>query len=106
MSNRFVQYTLAARAGGNLIPFAKVNAHFQDDDQLAMKKFIKEHTIERFGPVYSLKAELVFTISYESVQESKRHKCGFVLKKPTFISWDKDLTLDQAIDLEVITSQL
>ena len=100
LSNQYVEYTLGAQAGGNLVPFAKVNPRFVDDDNLVIKQYIKDHTIERFGPVYSVEAKFVFEFTFEAVHTSKRHKCGFVLKNVNFISWNKDESLKDINSIE------
>ncbi len=106
LSNQFIEYTLGARMGSALVPFTKVKASFQDEEKLAIKSFVKDNTIERFGPVYSLTAELVFEISYEAVESSTRHKSGILLKHPQFIKWDKTADIDNVVTLDKLKSEL
>ena len=106
LANQFTEYTLGARVGQDLIPFAKVEADFLDEDLLAIKAFVKNHTIERFGPVYSLEAQLIFEISYESVEAATRRKSGLVLKKPQFVQWHQNDELSDVVTLRELKLQI
>jgi len=84
-------YTIAVWSGENLVPVAKVNS--LQDEAIAFKvnAFIKNNTLEKFGPVRTVKPELVFEISFEGIQPSLRHKSGILLQNP-FISSFKENT--------------
>ncbi|RYD17174.1 MAG: ATP-dependent DNA ligase, partial [Verrucomicrobiaceae bacterium] len=68
-----------------------------------------DHTVERFGPVRSVRAErdfgLVLEIAFEGLQRSPRHKSGVAMRFPRVarIRWDKPAreanTLDDVMDL-------
>ncbi len=66
----------------NLLPLAKVSSGLSDADISDIAHFVKHNTLERFGPVRTVKAELVFEIAFEGIQESKRRKSGVVLRSP------------------------
>jgi DNA ligase-1 len=106
LSHQLVEFTLAARSGASLIPFARVPVTFMDEENLEIRAFVKDHTIERFGPVYSLEAKLVFEISFESIEISKRHKCGFVLRKINFVKWHRDDNLEDVVQLDDLIAML
>ncbi len=67
---------------GNLAPLAKVSSDLSESEKSDIAQFIKHNTLERFGPVRTVKAELVFEIAFEGIQESKRHKSGVALRFP------------------------
>ncbi len=105
--DQFVEYTLGARQGNQLIPFTKVSATFMDEENLAIKKFIKENTLERFGPVIRVTAKLIFEISFEAVETSPRHKCGVKLIRPQIIRWMREQQdLDEVVRLETLIGYL
>ena len=62
--------------------------------------FIKKNIIEKFGPVRTVKPELVFEIGFEGIAESKRHKSGVALRFPRILRWRKDKTVDEINTLE------
>jgi DNA ligase-1 len=68
---------------------------FTDDELKQIDKFVRDNTIERFGPVRSVRAEahagLVFEVAFEGLQRSSRHKSGVAMRFPRIhrIRWDK-----------------
>jgi len=65
-----------------------------------LDKWIRKNTIEKFGPVRSLKPEMVFEISFEKIQISKRHKSGIAVRFPRITKWRKDKKINDADSLE------
>jgi len=51
---------------------------------------VRKNTLERFGPVRSVPAELVFELAFEGIQESPRHKSGIALRFPRMLRWRRD----------------
>ena len=78
-----------------LTPVGKAYFGFTDDELKLIDKFVRDNTIERFGPVRSVKAEphfgLVFEVAFEGLQRSTRHKSGVAMRFPRIhrIRWDK-----------------
>ncbi len=105
-SNEFVELTLGARQGSNLIPFTKVIPNLEEEERLAIRAFIRENLIERFGPVYSVRASIIIKISFDGVEPSRRHKCGLKLKNPLFLSWEKDKSQEDVISLEELMNEI
>ena len=58
------------------------------------------NTIDRFGPVRSVRPEMVFEISFENIQISKRHKSGIALRFQRITKWRKDKLIKDADTLE------
>jgi DNA ligase-1 len=69
-------------------------------------RWVKQNTIERFGPVRSVKAELVFEIAFEGIARSTRHKSGIALRFPRIKRWRKDKPAAEADRLEVLLKLL
>lgn len=103
-ASKFTDYTFAAWDNGQLVPFAKAYSGLTDAEIREVDAFIRANTIERFGPVSSVKAELVFELAFEGLQLSNRHKAGIAVRFPRIARWRKDKTADQADTLETIRS--
>ena len=84
------EYSLGVWDGDRLVKIAAGTAEFSKGEQEEIDLFVKENTIERFGPVRSVKAELVFELSFEGILKSPRHKAGLKLENPRIIRWCRD----------------
>lgn len=102
---RSVEGTFAAWDGGDLVPVAKTSAGFSDEDVNAIEEFAKQHTVERFGPVRSLKAELVFTLAFDSVSLSTRRKSGLVLHHPRVAGRLLDASIHDAERIAILRNR-
>jgi DNA ligase-1 len=67
---------------------------------------VKLNTVERFGPVRSVKPELVFEIAFEGIQRSTRHKSGIALRFPRMARWRKDKIAREANTLSDLNALL
>jgi DNA ligase-1 len=78
-----------------LTPVGKAYFGFTDDELKQLDKFVRDHTLERFGPVRSVTATkqqgLVLEVAFEGLQRSPRHKSGLAMRFPRIhrIRWDK-----------------
>ena len=89
-ANFFTDYTFAVRDGEQLITIAKAYSGLTDKEIKEVDSFVKKNAIEKFGPVRTVKPELVFEIAFEGIAESKRHKAGLALRFPRIARWRKD----------------
>jgi len=89
-ANLYSDYTFAVLDQGELVPFAKAYSGLTDKELLEVDHWIKRNTLEKFGPVRSVKAELVFEIAFEGINASSRHKSGIALRFPRILRWRKD----------------
>lgn len=105
-ANLYTDYTFAVWNNGELVAFTKAYSGLTDAEFKEVDRFVKQNTLERFGPVRSVKAELVFEIAFEGIQESKRHKSGIALRFPRMKRWRKDKTAAEANKLEDLQSLL
>ena len=103
-SNLFTDYTLAVWNEGVLVPVAKAYSGLTDAEIKEVDAFVKANTIEKFGPVRSVRAELVFEIGFENIQKSKRHKSGVALRFPRILRWRKDKPAVEADHLSNLIS--
>jgi DNA ligase-1 len=94
---------------GALTPVGKAYFGFTDEELKSLDKFVRDHTIDRFGPVRSVRAErdfgLVLEIAFEGLNRSPRHKSGVAMRFPRIsrIRWDKPAreaaTIAEVLDL-------
>jgi DNA ligase-1 len=89
-ANLYTDYTFAVRDGDQLVPFAKAYSGLTDKEIARVDRFVKQNTLERFGPVRSVKPELVFEIAFEGINKSERHKSGVALRFPRIRRWRED----------------
>jgi DNA ligase-1 len=95
-SNLYTDYTLAVWDGDALVPVAKAYSGLTDAELVAMDRWIRAHTIEKFGPVRSVEALQVFEIAFEGIQVSARHKAGVALRFPRIARWRQDKPASEA----------
>jgi DNA ligase 1 len=91
-SNLYTDYTFAVRDGDRLVPFTKAYSGLTDNEIAQVDAFVKANATEKFGPVRTVKPELVFEIAFEGISESKRHKSGVALRFPRMLRWRRDKT--------------
>ncbi len=99
-ANLLSDYTFAVREGDALVPVAKAYSGLTDEELLEVDRWIRQHTIERFGPVRAVKPELVFEIAFEAINESTRHKSGVAVRFPRIARWRKDKPVSEANTLD------
>ncbi len=86
----YTDYTFAVWDGDQLVPFAKAYSGLTDVEIRAVDSFIRRNTIEKFGPVSTVKPELVFEIAFDGIQLSSRHKSGIAVRFPRMARWRTD----------------
>jgi len=86
----FTDFTFAVWDGPDLVPFTKAYSGLTDAEFRAITDWVKKNTVERFGPVRSVPAELVFEIAFEGIAQSPRHKSGIALRFPRMLRWRHD----------------
>jgi DNA ligase 1 len=99
-ANLYTDYTFAVWDNGQLVPFTKAYSGLTDDELREVDRWVKQNTLERFGPVRSVKPLLVFEIAFEGIAKSSRHKSGIALRFPRIKRWRKDKKVDEANKLD------
>ena len=87
-----------------LLPFAKAYSGLTDEEFAAVDRVIRATTIEKFGPVRSVKPTLVFEIGFEGLNTSARHKSGVAVRFPRMLRIRHDKPLHEADTLETLRS--
>lgn len=98
----YTDYTFAVRQGDALVTIAKAYSGLTDKEIQEVSRFVNRHATEKFGPVRTVKPELVFEIAFEGIAASNRHKSGVALRFPRIVRWRKDKTVADIDDIEEI----
>lgn len=98
-SSFYSDYTFGVWAEGPegevLVPVGKAYFGFTDEELSQIDRFVRRHTMNRFGPVREVVHErdrgLVFEIAFEGLQRSPRHRSGIAMRFPRInrLRWDK-----------------
>ena len=81
--------------GEELLPVGKAYFGFTDEELIAIDRFVRHNTVQRFGPVrevvHDQKRGLVLEVAFEGLQRSTRHKSGIAMRFPRInrLRWDK-----------------
>ena len=84
-ANLYSDYTFGLWQNGELVPFTKASAGLSDAEIRKVDAFVRRNTLERFGPVRTVRPELVFEIGFDGVQRSPRHKSGLAVRSPRIL---------------------
>lgn len=94
-SGFYSDYTFGVWKGDALVPVGKAYFGFTDEELKQIDKFVRDNTVERFGPVRSVRADaqhgLVLEVAFEGLNRSTRHKSGVAMRFPRIsrLRWDK-----------------
>lgn len=102
----YTDYTFGVWDGDTLVPFAKAYSGLSDEEIRRVDHFVRHNTLERFGPVRSVKPELVFELAFENIQLSTRHKSGIAVRFPRIVRWREDKPITEADSLATIRAML
>ena len=112
-ANLFTDYTFALWDDSNkksqdrkLVTFAKAYSGLNNAEIMELDRWIRSHTIERFGPTRVVEQKQVFEIAFEGVMESKRHKCGLAVRFPRIHRWRVDKPAMEADCIEQAQTML
>lgn len=101
-SGYYTDYTFAVKKDDQLVTIAKAYSGLTDKEIQEVSRFVNKNAIEKFGPVRTVKPELVFEIAFEGIGFSNRHKSGVALRFPRIVRWRKDKTVAEIDDIEEI----
>jgi DNA ligase-1 len=98
-SSFYSDYTFGVWTGPDdapeLVPVGKAYFGFTDEELRQLDRFVRNNTVDRFGPVRAVRAEprrgLVLEIAFEGLNRSTRHKSGIAMRFPRIsrLRWDK-----------------
>lgn len=103
-ANLYTDYTFALWQGEELVPVAKAYSGLTDSEINRVDNWVRRNTVERFGPVRSVKPELVFELAFENIALSNRHKSGVAVRFPRIKRWREDKPFQEADTLDNLKS--
>lgn len=89
-----------------LVPFAKAYSGLTDVEMGQVDAIIRKTTIEKFGPVRSVKPSMVFELGFEGIARSPRHKSGIAVRFPRMLRWRQDKPIAEADTLATLAALL
>ena len=107
----YTDYTFAVWDTGadgerRLVPFAKAYSGLTDAEIAVVDSAIRKTTIEKFGPVRSVRPTMVFEIGFEGIALSSRHKAGIAVRFPRILRKREDKAIDDADTLDTLKGLL
>ena len=100
-SSYYSDYTFGLwREDGELVPVGKAYSGFTDVELVQLDRWIRNHTVHRFGPVREVERGLVLEIAFDAAQVSNRHKSGVALRFPRVARLRPDKPVEEADRLE------
>ena len=88
--------------GLQLVAFAKAYSGLTDEEFREVDRIIRATTLEKFGPVRSVKPSLVFELGFEGINRSTRHKSGIAVRFPRMLRIRHDKPLHEADTLATL----
>ena len=85
-----------------LLAFAKAYSGLTDAEFASVDKVIRATTLEKFGPVRSVRPTLVFEIGFEAINASPRHKSGIAVRFPRMLRIRHDKPLHEADTMDTL----
>jgi len=83
-----------------LVAFAKAYSGLTDEEFKQVDAVIRKTTLEKFGPVRSVRPSLVFELGFEGISRSPRHKSGIAVRFPRMLRIRHDKPLHEANTLQ------
>ena len=82
-SSYYSDYTFGCwTEDGELLPVGKAYFGFTDEELKWIDRWVRGHTVERFGPVREVEKSLVLEVAFDSIHRSTRHKSGLAMRFP------------------------
>jgi DNA ligase-1 len=102
-SSFYSDYTFGCWTGeGELLPVGKAYSGFTDEELKWLDHFVRNHTLNRFGPVREVEKSLVLEVAFDSIHESKRHKSGLAMRFPRISRIRRDKPASEADRIETL----
>ncbi|MBR0553282.1 cisplatin damage response ATP-dependent DNA ligase [Stakelama marina] len=102
-SSFYSDYTFGCwNAEGELLPVGKAYSGFTDEELKWLDRFVRNNTVNRFGPVREVEKALVLEVAFDSVHESKRHKSGLAMRFPRIARIRRDKPVAEADTIDAL----
>jgi DNA ligase-1 len=101
-SNLYTDYTFGVWRDGELVPITKAYSGLNNAEIAELDRWIRAHTLEKFGPNRAVEQSQVFELAYEGIAASNRHKSGIALRFPRILRRRFDKPAAEADTLEAL----
>jgi DNA ligase-1 len=91
---------------GELLPVGKAYFGFTDEELKWLDRWIRGHTVERFGPVREVEKKLVLEVAFDSIHASTRHKSGLAMRFPRISRIRTDKPANEADRISTLVSMV
>jgi DNA ligase-1 len=95
-------YTFGVWDQGELVPVAKAYSGLTNEEIAEMDRWIRRHTVERFGPVRHVEPVHVFELGFEAIAKSTRHRSGIAVRFPRMLRWRRDKRASEADTVDAL----
>jgi DNA ligase 1 len=102
----YSDYTFGVWDNGTLVPIAKAYSGLTNAEIEEVDTFIRANMVEKFGPVRTVKPDLVFELAFERLNRSSRHKSGIAVRFPRILRRRTDKAAVEADTLESVRALL
>jgi DNA ligase 1 len=99
-SSYYSDYTFGLWHSEELVPVGKAYFGFTDQELVFLDRWIRNHTVARFGPVREVEKAMVLEVAFDAAQLSNRHKSGVALRFPRIARIRTDKPAAEADRLE------
>jgi DNA ligase 1 len=89
-----------------LVTIAKAYSGLSDAEIRVVDSFVRKNTLEKFGPVRTVKQQMVFELAFEAIQQSARHKSGFAVRFPRIVRIREDKKIEDADTVATIEAMM
>jgi DNA ligase-1 len=101
-SSYYSDYTFGVWRNDELVPVGKAYFGFTDQELAFLDRWIRNHTVARFGPVREVEKSLVLEVAFDAAQLSNRHKSGVALRFPRIARIRTDKQAAEADRLDAV----
>lgn len=106
-SSYYSDYTFGCWTdGGELLPVGKAYFGFTDEELKWLDHFVRNHTVNRFGPVREVEKSLVLEVAFDSIHRSTRHKSGLAMRFPRISRIRTDKPAHEADRVEALLAMV
>ncbi|MEB8387694.1 cisplatin damage response ATP-dependent DNA ligase [Rhodobacteraceae bacterium KMM 6894] len=105
-SGFYSDFTFGVWDGDTLVPVGKAYFGFTDEELKALDRFVRNNTVETFGPVRSVQPTKVVEVAFEGLNRSPRHKSGVAMRFPRISRIRDDKPAQEADHLQTLLDML
>jgi DNA ligase 1 len=106
-SSYYSDYTFGCwNEAGELLPVGKAYFGFTDEELRWIDRWVRNHTVQRFGPVREVEKSLVLEVAFDSIHRSSRHKSGLAMRFPRISRIRTDKPANEADHVETLIAMV